>query len=215
MTHKQMREQVRDFLGLQGPDSGFDETPMIEDQLYQGTLDMMSRTRCVVRCIDLNVTAGVNQYLLDHSVLALVDIEDGLTKVNRDSTYQPSFTLIRSDVLRVQPTPAEDGSFQTWAVKRPSKMTVDGDSPGAEQFGAIPDEWHDAIVTYALWKLSDYDDDQSGAQGERYRVLYEGQDGRGGRLAQIRQAVNKRGTARAPRRRVRLAGVRSADNWTG
>jgi hypothetical protein len=71
-------------------------------------------------------------------------------------------------------------------------------------------------LLYAQWLAADYADDGSSNQGERYRILYEGEDGRGGRLGQIRQLVNKRGTARAPARRVRgLAGVRSASNWIG
>lgn len=212
MTKKQMHDQVRNFLGLQEID-GLDEGQLIDDQLYLGTLDLLARTRCVVRCIELRVSAGEDDYTLDHAILCLVDIEDGLPRVNRDSSYQPSFTLIRSDVLRLQPTPSEDGEVQTWAVKRPLQMTADDDSPGMEQFGAIPDEFQDAIVTYAFWKLADYTDDATSNQSERYRILYEGQDGRGGRLAQIRSAVNKRGTARAPRRRVRLSGVRSHSNW--
>jgi hypothetical protein len=118
-------------------------------------------------------------------------------------------------VLRLDPTPSEDGVVQTWAVLKPARMVADDDSPSMENFGAIPEEFQDAIITYALWKGSDYSDDQTGAQGERYRMQYEGQDGRGGRLAQIRSAVNKRGTARAPRRRVRLSGVSTHDTWVG
>jgi hypothetical protein len=220
MTLDDMRGQVIAWLGLQDLGGGssttmLDEVPLVEQQLYQGTLDLLARTRCVVRCVELLVTADVSEYLVGSLILALVDIEDGLPKVTRDSTYNPSFTLIRSDVLRLQPPPSEDGEVQVWAVKKPARMVNDADSLGDEQFGAIPEEFQDAIVTYALWKMSDYSDDQSGGNGERYRMLYEGQDGRGGRLAQIRSAVNKRGTARAPRRRVVLPGVRDADHWAG
>lgn len=219
MTLEEMRGQVVAWLGLQdlggSTTTALDEIPLVEQQLYLGTLDLLTRTRCVVRCLDLRVLADTDEYLVGTQLMALVDIEDGQPRVNRDSIYNPSFTLIRSDVLRLQPTPSEDGEVQVWAVKRPARMIDDDDSPGDEERGAIPEEFQDAIVTYALWKMSDYADDQSGANGERYRILYEGQDGRGGRLAQIRMAVNKRGTARAPARRVRLAGVRSADHWTG
>jgi hypothetical protein len=30
-----------------------------------------------VRCVNLNIAAGVDQYKLDHSILALVEVEDG------------------------------------------------------------------------------------------------------------------------------------------
>ena len=56
--------------------------------------------------------------------------------------------------------------------------------------------------------------EETGRGGERYRMLYEGQDGRSGRLAVIRSQVNKRGTALAPRRRVVVRrGVSPRSAW--
>jgi hypothetical protein len=233
VTLKQMRDQVTAWLGLQDI-TAYDETQLVEDKLYQGTLDLLSRTRCVVRCVELNVTADQDDYILDHGILSLVDVEDGARRrLRRDeqgatidigvilgsgpaeqieSVY--GFTLIRSDLLRLVPTPSEDGQVQVWAVLRPQQMVDDTDSPGMEQFGAIPDEFHDAIVDYALWKLADYSDDGNTQNGEYYRVLYEGQDGRGGRLAQVRVAVNRRGTARLPRSRVRLSSGAGRESFT-
>ena len=215
MTFDEMTGTVTAFIGLQEIEY-FNETGFVKSEVNRGVLDLLARTRCVVRCVNLGVTAGILEYVVGDQILSLVDIEDGAMKVNRDSRYRPSFTLIRSDILRVQPTPSEDGEVQVWAVKRPSPMVDPADSPGDEEHGAIPEEYQDAIVTYALWKCADYADDQSASQGERYRILYEGQDGRGGRLAEIRRQTNKRGTARAPRRRVRgLSFVRDAGHWAG
>ena len=215
MNFGEMCDFVQATIGLEDI-APLDETVMVKQQVNAGVIDLLSRTRCVVRCIDLHTQAGVGQYTLDHMILALVDIEDGLERVARDSTLSPSFTLIRSDILRVQPTPSADGQLQVWAVKRPTAMSADTDSPGAEQFGAIPDEYQDAIISYALWKCADYADDATAQQGERYRIVYEGQDGRGGRLSQIKMLVNKRGTARAPRRRVRgLRAVADYSSWVG
>jgi len=215
MTKKQMSDQIQFWLGLQSI-APYDETAMIADLLYQGTIDLLARTRCVVRCCHLNTVADVSEYLLDHSILALVDIEDGaMRRTRRDVMPANTFTLIRADVLRLNPAPAEDGELDVWAVMRPQRMTADADSPGDELFGAIPDEYHDAIVTYGLWKAADYTDDQRSGDGERYRTLYEGQDGRGGRLQQIRQLVNKRGTARAADRRVNLRLSRKRGVWVG
>jgi hypothetical protein len=187
MTKKQMADQVQQWLGLQDIDA-YDETILVGDLLYQGTIDLLARTKCTVRCLDLHVTAGKDTYKLDHAVLALYDLEDGnLPKARRDESLSPSFTLIRSDILRIAPVPSEDGEVQAWAVLRPVQMTDDAQSVGDEIHGAIPDEFHDAIVTYALWKAADYTDDQGSAQGERYRMLYEGQDGRGGLDRQVEQ----------------------------
>lgn len=214
MTYREMRDQVVHWLGLQDI-SAYNETTLVNEQLYLGTLDLLARTRCVVRCVDLRVEADVGEYTLDHAVLALVDLEDGRRRARRDETLHPSFTLIRADVLRLSPTPSEAGEVQVWAVKRPQRMVADADSPSFEQFGAIPDEYQDAIVTYCLWKMSDYTDDATAAHGERYRILYEGQDGNGGRLSQIRASVNKRGTARAPRAKVTLSPAPPSGVWVG
>jgi len=215
MTRGEMVDRIKYQLGLQ--EIVFDETTRINQEIYRGTLDMLARTRCVVRCVNLRTTADVDTYILDHGILALVDVEDGARRrARRDEvTSSPTFTLIRSDVLRLDPIPSEDGSVQVWAVLRPQQMTDDGDSLGDEAHGAIPDEYQDAIETYACWRLAAYSQDQTSTFGERFRIQYEGQDGRTGRLFQIRQQVNKRGTARAPNRRVTLPASASRGVWVG
>jgi len=189
------------------------ERTLVEDWVYEGTLDMLARTRCVARCVHLAVSPNVSTYTLAHSLLALVDVENGARRRRRDDDDR-GFTLIRSDVLRVSPTPTEAGELDVWAVLRPSRMTMDTDSLGDEAFGAIPDEFQDAIELYAQWHASDYSHEGNTQRGERYRMLYEGQDGRSGRLAVIRSQVNKRGTALAPRRRVVVRrGVSPRSAW--
>src|SRR5215831_4968040 len=132
MTRKQMSDQVARWLGLQD-DTTYPETSMIWDQLYYGTIDLLSRTRCTVRCINLHVKANVSQYTLDHALLGLVDVENGARpRSRRNEDLQPSFTLIRSDVLIVKPTPTADGTIQVWAVQRPVQMANDTDSPSLE-----------------------------------------------------------------------------------
>lgn len=213
MTLKQMRDKVVAEIGLQDIEA-YNETTLANDEINRGVIDLLARTRCVARCVHLKTQAGVDTYTLDHKILSLVDVENGARRARRDETTD-GFTLIRSDILRI-PMPSANGEVDVWAVLRPSPMANDGDSPGSESFGAIPDEYQDAIVLYALWQLSSYADDASGGQGERYRIQYEGQDQRGGRLREIRMSINKRGTARAPRsrgRNLRSTGARSA--WVG
>ena len=52
MTYKQMHDQVMQWLGLQEITS-YDESQLASDLLFQGTLDLLSRTRCAVRCVQL------------------------------------------------------------------------------------------------------------------------------------------------------------------
>jgi hypothetical protein len=201
MTNKQLRDRVVNEIGLQDIED-YNETTLVNDLIYEGTIDLLARTRCTVRCVHLQTKANESTYVLDKSLLALVDVEDGASQRRRRDETDAGFTLIRSDLLRVNPTPSADGQVDVWAVIRPQPMVADGDSPSGENFGAIPVEYHDAIFLYACWMASSYADDESGSQGERYRSLYEGADGRGGKIQEIKRLVNKRGTARAPRRRV-------------
>src|SRR5215471_853002 len=98
--------------------TAFSETSYVNTWIYNGTLDLLSRTRCTVRCVNLNINAGVDEYTLDHKVLSLVDVENGARpRANRaDDASDYSFVLVRSDVLLVRPAPSEDGSLQVWAV---------------------------------------------------------------------------------------------------
>jgi hypothetical protein len=214
MTLKQLRERVQQEIGLQDIED-YSEIGLVNDLIYQGTIDMLSRTRCTVRCVHLQTKKDESTYVLDHSILALVDIDDGSDRRRRRDETDTGYTLIRSDLLRLNPAPSEDGEIDVWAVMQPTQMTADADSPNQENFGAIPIEYHDAIFLYACWYGASYADDESAAQGERYRTLYEGADGNAGRLAQIKKLVNKRGTARAPRRRVNVRLVTSHSNYVG
>jgi hypothetical protein len=216
VTYDDMTKRVQAYIGLQDIAS-FSELAFVQQLIYEGTLDLLARTKCVVRCVQLRVQANQDEYTLDHGILALVDLENGARRRARrdEAPSESAFTLIRSDLLLVKPTPSADGQVQVWAVMRPQAMTQPTDTPAMESFGAIPDEFQDAIVTYALWHASDYADDATGQQGERYRILYEGQDGRGGRLAQIRSQVNRRGTAKGPPRKARLQTLDSYSAWVG
>jgi len=229
MTFGEMKDEVVATLGLQEI-AAFNEGPLVERYLNRGVIDLLSRTRCVVRCIHLQTSPGIDTYTLDHKIMSIVEIEDGAPRARRsqsrdndgyigvvypgDYRWTRGFTLIRSDILRI-PTPNYSGEIDIWAVVRPNPMVDINDDPGDESFGAIPDEYQDAILLYALWKASDYADDQTGQQGERYRIQYEGQDTRGGRLREIRLLVNKRGTAKAPGMRGRTRSVNPRASWVG
>jgi len=214
VTRKDMVNQLVQGLGLQDILS-LDETTFIDPQLYWGTIDLLARTKCTVRCTHLVTTAGVDTYLLPHSIMAIVDFDPPMPRARRDQTcLSPSYTLIRSDLLRVAPVPVDAGPLEIWGVLRPSQMTQDTDSPGDEAHGGIPDEYHDAILTYAFWKLADYVDDGGSGQGQNYRVMYEGQDGRGGRIRQIQSMVNGRAPS-LPARKVHGRRVLSRRAWVG
>ena len=136
MTNKQLRDRVVKEIGLQDI-TDYDETTMVNDFIYDGIVDILARTRCTVRCIHMKTQADEAQYTLDRSILALVDVEDGRSQKLRRGENGTGYTLVRSDVLLLDPTPTEDGEIDVWAVVRPGKMTGDNDSRPMP-FGASP-----------------------------------------------------------------------------
>jgi hypothetical protein len=82
-------------------------------------------------------------------------------------------------------------------------MSAAGDTPSF-----IPAEWHKAVEMYACWRMADFDDDGSSQVGEVYRAHYEGADGRGGMLRDIRQQNRLQGGRRNPTMRVGRRGRR-------
>lgn len=214
MTRGELITRIVATVGLQDTDP-LDERTLVDQWIYRGTLDLLSRTRCVVRCIHLGVLPGVGTYELDSSIISLVDVDDGKARRRRRDDENAGFTMIGSDLLQINPTPTEAGEIDVWAVKVPAKMTADGNDLGTEIYGSIPVEYQDAIELYALWKAADYAHEQNSGRGERYRILYEGQDGRGGRLVQIKVMVNKRGTATPPRRKVGHKANSDRLSWVG
>ena len=83
MVFQDMYAQVQSALGLQDTVS-LDEKTYAQGLINRGVVDVLSRTRCTVRCVDLHVLAGVSEYMVGNLLMGLVDIEDGLPKVNRD-----------------------------------------------------------------------------------------------------------------------------------
>jgi hypothetical protein len=82
-------------------------------------------------------------------------------------------------------------------------MTADDQTPSDSTYGGIPEEFHyTAILNYMLWNGADYGDDITSQSGERYRLLYEGEDGRGGNLRDIHRMINRRATPGGHRGRL-------------
>jgi hypothetical protein len=102
-----------------------------------------------------------------------------------------------NDYLVVWPTPQAVETISFLYVPRPSALAAGADIPSF-----VPAQWHRAIALYAMWQMADYDDDGSSQAGQVYRAEYEGQDGRGGILRQMRQATTRMGGRRLGPMRV-------------
>jgi hypothetical protein len=172
-------------------------------------MDVLLRTSCSVVSATMSETSGDADYTLDAAILRVVawDWKSATSTSNTlipervsveellwrraypvDTSFPASAYAFAGNTLMVYPTPSAADTITVYYVPRPTTLSTGSDSPDE-----IPAEHHIAVEMYALWRLASMNDDQSSGQGERYRLLYEGQDGDTGMLARIRRDVNRKG----------------------
>lgn len=207
-TLAQFRTAVANKIGLDNSASG--DQPSIDLWVNEGVTDVVLRTRSQVRSATATMTTGTGDYTLSTSILQIIDLEtsssgstypmtrvtpDDIKAMRRSATTNTSpsqyYALAGSDLLMVYPPPGGNDTVTFTYVPRPATLSITSDSPAE-----IPVEWHKAVEYYALWQAGDYDDDQSSAQGERYRQVYEQY------LARMRRQFALKGNNRLPRARV-------------
>jgi hypothetical protein len=224
MTRKQLADRIVYTLGLQD-DTTFSESGYVLDLIFEGIVDIATRTRVNARVINLTVVPSTKTHDLSSTVISLLDIEgtDGvpLDRYTReDIRYAQRNGLkgyaFREAMLWLSPISSEPVELRAYGVFRPQQMPLDGDTPQHPDYGGLAGEFHPTIVTYALWKGGEYTQHEASGNGEKWRVQYEGQDGLGGEIGKIKRIANKRATVAGPRRRnpLRTVGVvQNADYW--
>lgn len=176
-------------------------------------VDILRRTHCYQTSGTISLSAGTSDYTLSSSILALlkvyttsngsmyqlqrvsvdelVDLRVGASSAQSSPVFR--YALAGASTLMMYPTPASADTVNTIHVPLPTAMSSSSHDPSNITYGGIPVQWHYGIELYALWKMADSIDDQSSSQGERYRTLYEGDNGRGGYIAQIRAELARMG----------------------
>lgn len=208
-----MTTNVAAVLGLNATD---DQT-QIWQALNRGVRDMLLRTHCYVTSATAATVAGTSDYTLDVATLAIryvyvtgesqlleaVGAHELLRRRLNGSASDTAtvYALQGSNLLMLYPTPDTSGTLTLYHVPQPTEMSSGSHDPSNATYGGIPDEYHEGLELYACWKLGDLRDDQSSAQGERYRKLYEGDDGRGGFLRRmVNEMKRKQGLRMGPAR---------------
>jgi hypothetical protein len=186
-----------------------DESVLIKGWINEGIVDILVRTRPYTRHIDLTVLANTPEHDLASLVLALVDVFDAEGNQLRRMT--------RGDILRAQkvgkagfayeeplfwysPIVSVDTHIVAYGIMRPTSLVNDADDPSSPGSGGLGAEFHPFILNYALWKAGEYVQHQDSGAGEKWRIMYEGQDGEGGDIARMKRILNKRVTPQYARR---------------
>jgi hypothetical protein len=183
------RTNIAAILGLTNTTAG-DQT-RIDYYVNEGVLEVLKNTQCHVSSATVAMSAGSGNYTLDTDVLQLRDLyctQGGSTyilerrtvndilnlRLPTSSSSGPArfYALAGSDLLMFHPTPAAGDSFTLYYVPYPTALSSSAHAPSNSAYGGVPDEIHNAIERYALWKCADMDDDASSQVGEKYRVEY-------------------------------------------
>lgn len=199
------------------PVHGTDEYALLLELANEAVRDILSRTRIHVRAVDLTLTADEEEYEIGTTVLRINNVKRGnvdLTEVDpgdiddaRIGSY--GFAVVGFNRIVLSYVPATGDTLTAWYTPLPTEMTDDLHDPSTVTYGNIPKQFHSVIVDYMCWKGADIFGDQGSGRGERYRILYEGQDGTGtpgSGLGRIKGQINLRVSSGASRRRIDRVG---------
>lgn len=134
-------------------------------------------------------SSGVPERVSVDEILRLRSWADGSSST-LPATY---YAVAGTNLLMVYPTPSSADTITVYYVPRPTAMSSASHDPSNATYGGVPAEFHPAVEKYALWHLASMDDDQTSGQGERYRIEYEGDNGRGGLIARMRGQILRHG----------------------
>lgn len=195
-------------LGIRADAAGEKQT-LIDRVANAAVLEILKRTKIRVTSATVETTPGVGDYDLPMEVLRLTGLD---APAQGGSTFGPmdqtdpeeirwrrrSPSSISSDVaaryavdgynlLMLNPTPTSVYLLVMYYVPRPAKMTDGTHDPSTIAYGGVPEEFHeDVLLPYIYWKAGSAGDDQSSAQGVRYKQDYE--EG----LRELRRRINRR-----------------------
>jgi len=198
MNYLLLRTRVCRTLGIPTDDVTDEEYVLVGDFLNEGVRDMLDRTRLHVRCVDIQLVAGQTAYEFDDNIIRIITMKVGSTKLiqkERTDLDGGSYCVPGHDRLVLGFVPSDGQVLETEFIPRPTEMVNDTDDPATMAFGNIEQQFQPGLINYACWHMGDNLDDTSSQSGERYRILYEGQDGNAGvgtNLGQVKRAVNRR-----------------------
>jgi hypothetical protein len=205
----QFETAVAAELGL----STTDEKTVIDDALNQAVQRVLEDTHCYVKETDYTGWDGTSQnYTLDATILDIIEVQLTSTGVTyplerlsiidlleRRRSGQTSgsptryYAVSGGNLLMFYPAPGTGDTLVVYNVPIPTAMSGSTDDPSTNTFGGVPQILHEAVFFYACSRLASYDDDQTSAQGQRYRDWYDKE------ITRYREILRKRGGTRNAR----------------
>jgi len=215
MTRGELIFECSRAIGLDDT-AGGDELILMQRWANRGVRDVLLRTACYVDIGDMPLQASITDYRIDASILRVVNAHitsatdssqiSPLEQVDMKTVDEyldtnpaasdPTMFAIDGTLMRVAPTPSGANTLRFYYVPKPSNMTDDSHDPSTSTYGGIPEEYHEAVLYYMLWKGSEYDDKQAALSPKDYRQAYQGL------LADVRKELRKKSGRGLNRARV-------------
>jgi hypothetical protein len=210
MNRGQIRTRIIQTLGLDETVDG-EEYDLINDLINEGIVDILARTKLNSRCVNITIPADEREVQVSSAILHMDGLYDSNEALMRqipqdEARANPDpgvFALVGFNTLVLGGDASAERVYGAWYIARPTPMDDDAQDPSDPTFGGIPPEFHTVIVNYCLWHGANYGDDITSQSGERYRLMYEGQDGLTGNLGRIKRLTNRRIMPAGRRRRIR------------
>lgn len=209
MNLSQFETAVANELGLDATN----EKTTIDDAINVAVQRVLEDTHCYVKETDFTGWDGTSSnYTLDSSILDIVEVQltstgtvyqlERLSIVDlleRRRTGQPTgsptryYAVSGANLLMFYPAPGTGDTLTVYHVPVPAALSASGDDPSTAANGGVPQILHEGIFLYACSKLASYDDDQTSAQGQRYRDWYKEE------ITRYKEILRKRGGTRNAR----------------
>lgn len=190
MNLLQLETAVANETGL----SATDEKTTLDDAINVAVQRVLEDTHCYVKKIDYTGFDGINgDYTLDSTILEIEDLYltssagtryalirvsiQELNERRRVSLAAGSptthFAETGANLFMFWPAPGTGDTLTLYHIPSPAALSGPTDDPSTASLGGIPQILHRAIFYFACSEAASYDDDQTSAQGQRYRDWYD------------------------------------------
>ena len=189
------------------------EKTTIDDAINAGVLRVLEDTHCYVKKTDFTGFDGTSvDYTMDSTIMEIVELQltsvgtvyalerlSAIDLLERRRVGQPTgsptqfYAVTGANLIMFYPAPGSSDTLSIYNVPIPTALSASGDDPSSVSLGGIPSMLHKAILYFAYSELASYDDDQTSAQGQRYRDWYDKE------ITRYRDILRKRGGSRNAR----------------
>jgi hypothetical protein len=187
------------------------EKTTIDDALNVAVQRVLEDTHCYVTSSNATGWDGTSEdYTLDSRILDIIEVQlasSGVTyplerlsvvdllERRRTGSGTPAsyYCVSGANLLMFSSPPGSGDTMNIYYIPVPTSLSSSTDDPSSTTYGGVPSILHEAVFFYACSRLASYDDDQSSAQGQRYRDWYKEE------ITRYKEIIRKRGGTRNAR----------------